>query len=293
MNGRIYLQTSEGLRPAKITFPGDDEEKLENIARVSVKTTERYATTPPTSGRRKSSKNESSLEESSQKQCTTKHSPVKDSDERDKSSSKSRRGARSPPKTGDQRKLSKTVDASAAASTSTAIGFGEPTSPLKSKRETRAERREAKLEWKNTSSDVMQLEPCDHCDEIAHRPIKSSLDCSDSVVNVFYENMNTPAVESCSDTIMDSEELTNFKPWTRREDMILLQNIKKDYSESTFAAVSATLGDRTVEQVKIYKRSKYYNIIRSKYCKRILYEFIIFQVKQRCETLLTLLEKII
>lgn len=102
MNGRIYLQTSEGLRPAKITFPGADEEQLENIARVSLKPADRIVTTPPTKKRKRNSKSESS--EGNAK--VNKSSPNKDSDENEKTGPKNRRGAKSPPKlTEHQRKV--------------------------------------------------------------------------------------------------------------------------------------------------------------------------------------------
>lgn len=44
-------------------------------------------------------------------------------------------------------------------------------------------------------------------------------------------------------------DLINNKPWTRQEDMILLQSIKKEYSESSFLLISEKLENRTVDQV--------------------------------------------
>lgn len=41
----------------------------------------------------------------------------------------------------------------------------------------------------------------------------------------------------------------NAEPWTRQEDMILLQTIKKEYSENSLGVVSKTLGNRTIDQV--------------------------------------------
>lgn len=41
----------------------------------------------------------------------------------------------------------------------------------------------------------------------------------------------------------------NVKPWTRQEDMILLQSIKKEYSEKSFLLISEKLENRTVKQV--------------------------------------------
>jgi len=89
LNGRIYLQTPEGLRPAKITFPGEDQEKLENIARVSLKMVDKVIPTPISpKKRRKSSKNESSHDDVDQKQCIAKYSPIKDNEDNEKSKSK-------------------------------------------------------------------------------------------------------------------------------------------------------------------------------------------------------------
>ena len=259
--GKIYLQTSEGLRPAKITFPGDEEEKLENIARVSLKTSERFI--PPSVGtrRHKSSKNEPIQEETTQKQYATKTSPTKESDDGEKSMtrSSSRRGAKSPPKTSDHRKsLPRATEVSGISGIGTGSGVGEPTSPLKSKRETRAERREAKLELKNTGiidsgrvNDGTCSGTSETCEDSTSQARILGMESSDSEANATCDKFEALDIEE-SEMIDDTEETTNFKAWTRQEDMILLQNIKKDYSESTFAYVSAMLGDRTVEQVNFY-----------------------------------------
>jgi len=49
-------------------------------------------------------------------------------------------------------------------------------------------------------------------------------------------------------------DVTNNKPWTRQEDMLLLQHIKKEYSENSFQLISGKLENRNVDQV-----SKYFN----------------------------------
>lgn len=107
LNGRIYLQTPEGLRPAKITFPG--EEKLENIARISLKIADKAI--PPISSkkRRKSSKNDSSHEDMcTQKQCATKqYSPLKDNEDNEKA--KSKRNVKFTTFKADQRKILKRI----------------------------------------------------------------------------------------------------------------------------------------------------------------------------------------
>lgn len=141
MNGRIYLQTSEGLRPAKITFPGADDEKLENISRVSLKTTERFVPCPPPRKRRKSSKRDSISDESSVKPCSSKSSPTKDSlEEIDKPLAKSnKKSIKSPSKTIDSKKSVKSTS-------------------VKSKREKRTDKKDVKYESK-TDDDQNEVGP--------------------------------------------------------------------------------------------------------------------------------------
>lgn len=103
LNGRLYLQTSEGLRPGKITFSQDDREQSENVTRVSVKSSDKFCAaaapqTLPTRRRRKSSKNDSGNEEL--KQSTG----VKGKDEEAEAGRKGRRGVKSPEKSLDRRK---------------------------------------------------------------------------------------------------------------------------------------------------------------------------------------------
>ena len=168
LNGRIYLQTSEGLRPAKITFPGENEEKLENIARVSLKTAEKFVyIPPPPKRRRKSSKNDPSPEESAIKQqSASKTTPaIKEVPEESVGDKKSKRGPRSPAKT---------------AQPSTSGTKKSHVSISKSTREKRAEKRDAKLEKKsqniikesNDSSFV--LNKSQHCDYIPEQSCEYS-----------------------------------------------------------------------------------------------------------------------
>lgn len=268
LNGRIYLQTSEGLRPAKVTFEGDEDEKLENIARISMKTTERCVSALSSTGRRrKSSKNDlPTIDESSQKQSSSssKMSPIKETDESEKITTKTKRGAKSPPKSIDQRKLLKSSDTSVNSinslqSTSSDIS----TSPIKSKREKRAERREAKSESKNLISDVNKLSDIalpivsDHDEPINNVNQREIIldscrmeECSDIEMNQNSEPMEI-SFKSDSDTTGESEDvLISSRPWTRQEDTVLLQKMKDDYSDNTFKHVSESLGDRTIEEVK-------------------------------------------
>lgn len=96
------------MRPAKITFPGEHQEKLENIARVSLKIVDKVI--PPISSkkRRKSSKNDPSHEENCQKQCATKYSPLKDNEDNEKVVAKSKKNVKLAIKT-DQKKALKRI----------------------------------------------------------------------------------------------------------------------------------------------------------------------------------------
>ena len=57
--------------------------------------------------------------------------------------------------------------------------------------------------------------------------------------------------DSESSTNCEQEELTDTKSWSRQEDAILLENIKKEYSDKAFINISEMLGNRTVQQVNI------------------------------------------
>ncbi|XP_024937554.1 GON-4-like protein [Cephus cinctus] len=271
LNGRIYLQTSEGLRPAKITFPGTDEEKLENIARISLKGNERFIPVPPTRRRRKSSKNDQ--EESNQKQLSSKGSPTKDSEDCDKAIAKSRRGGKSPPKSADQKKFPKNIEMRSQFKDFSSTAKKRPTSPAKTKREERAEKREAKSEmnnWlniENKDAGKQLSDYNDYSDSISKCKRRTNsvseynsgvtdseaqemvIDHEETETNISLEKMDVSS-DSEGDTLIQEENIVNARPWTRQEDMILLQSVKKEYSENTFLNVSETLGDRTVQQVK-------------------------------------------
>lgn len=282
LNGRLYLQTSEGLRPAKVEFPGDEEEKLENLSRVSLKTTDKTApaAVPSTSRRRKSSKNDINTDELAQKQCLLKTSPVKDNDDSDRGTSKSKRGGKSPPKSLEHRRLSKSTESNAnsnvlvssslssattTATTSTnttstvlTTTANEVTSPLKSKREKRAERREAKAESKNVTFELNKFNEMpaivnDQHDEPG-KEIKSDNeefigmnDCNEE--NNLTDDTTDNLTVDPSNESMSVDDSINNNPWTRQEDALLLQHMQKDYSENSFVTVSEILGNRTVEEV--------------------------------------------
>uniref|UniRef100_A0A0C9QDZ6 GON4L protein n=1 Tax=Fopius arisanus TaxID=64838 RepID=A0A0C9QDZ6_9HYME len=240
VNGRIFLQTAEGLRPAKVTFPGDEEEKLENIARVSLRASERCSPAGSTGRRRKSSKNEA--DEGIPQKFTSKGSPVKDNDE----SGKGRRGGKSPPKYVDQRRMSKSSDSGSA------LGQSADNSPIKSKREKRAERREAKSDSKNDLFEFKGGEgrlgvSSEHEELIEGSEEIGKIDNSDSEVNTS-EQTEMESSKSDSDVTAESEDFD--RPWSRQEDAVLLQHVQRDYSERTFRIVAENLQERTVEQVK-------------------------------------------
>lgn len=56
-------------------------------------------------------------------------------------------------------------------------------------------------------------------------------------------------VSAVNDNEQSKLDSINIKPWTRQEDMLLLQSIKKEYSENSFLSISEKLANRTVEQV--------------------------------------------
>ncbi|XP_014484271.1 PREDICTED: uncharacterized protein LOC106749390 isoform X2 [Dinoponera quadriceps] len=263
LNGRIYLQTPEGLRPAKITFPGEDQEKLENIARVSSKTADKVGN-PPISSKKRRKKNDSSHNDICQKQCATKYLLLNEDNE--KIEVKPKRGVKFALKTTNQRKVLKRV--------------GIVDHVIANKRML-----QCKEENKAEESDILLV--CNELGAIKQEKINECSTESSTCVQLSIQNTNpfsskiiaqgapnsnieyslsskdaaipTTAVE---DDVQSKSDSTNIKPWTRQEDMILLQRIKKEYSENSFQLISEKLANRTVEQVK-----------------------------ERCQTLLSLLQK--
>ncbi|XP_078042869.1 gon-4 like protein muscle wasted isoform X2 [Augochlora pura] len=251
LNGKIYLQTSEGLRPAKIIFPGADEEKLENIARVSLKTADKFVSPIPSKPRRKSSKNESNSDEQYQKSCTLKDSPVKDNDEVGKVIVKAKRNVKSPPKPDKKRSLKRTqsMDEMGVSTKRARI------TQQKNKRERKVDKQQTKLECVDSSDDHVKLNESLDINTIIEMK-KTNLSDEESELS----NYIPDKVDSSDDVKISNTDI-NIKPWTRQEDMILLQTIKIEYSNSSMDIVSKRL-DRTINEVK-----------------------------SRCETLFALLEK--
>ncbi|KYN43105.1 GON-4-like protein [Trachymyrmex septentrionalis] len=271
LNGRIYLQTPEGLRPAKITFAGEDREKLENIARISLKIADK-AIPSISSKKRKSSKNNSNHEDLCKKQCATKYSPIKDNEDNEKAITKSKRNVKFTLKT-DQRKILKRIGTVDHAVADKRMRISQ----CKNKREKKIEESDVLLE--QNEPDITRHEKANEftetenscCTQLSMQDNLSSTEViaktqiSSNISNNigFNSNKNIETVLTTATENMSSKsDLTNDKPWTRQEDMILLQNIKKEYSESSFLLISEKLENRTVDQVK-----------------------------ERCQTLLSLLQK--
>ncbi|XP_014608168.1 PREDICTED: uncharacterized protein LOC106788938 [Polistes canadensis] len=271
LNGRIYLQTSEGLRPAKITFPGADNEKLENIARVSLKVADKFTAPVVSKQRRKSSKADIGVEESCQKQCLSKNSPVKENDDNERIISRPKRGTRSPPKSGESKKSLKKVTF-----TDEVASNKKACSPQSiNKREKKVDRK-TRLEqntFDNSCSESEYSSKCVVIENISDKEIsqkdktfmnknmeqdmKNGIRSLSPEKDLINNSRSSDKVDVSSDCDLDTNfevEFANDRPWTRQEDMILLLSIKEEYSESTFLKISQTLGNRTIEQVK--ERSK-------------------------------------
>ncbi|XP_076303648.1 gon-4 like protein muscle wasted [Lasioglossum baleicum] len=254
LNGKIYLQTSEGLRPAKIIFPGADEEKLENIARVSLKTADKFVSPIPSRSRRKSSKNESNSDEQYQKACMSKSSPVKDNEEIGKVMVKPKRNIKSPPKTDKKRGLKRLENADRIDVNAKRARI---TTQCKGKKEKKVDKQQTKLECIDSRVNHGKLDEASSTNAVIE--IKKKV-LSDGGGEGEISNDSANKTDSSEDVKISNTNV-NINLWTRQEDMILLQAIKKEYSDNSLVIVSKTL-DRTVEQVK-----------------------------ERCETLLTLLQK--
>ncbi|XP_014218388.1 uncharacterized protein LOC106646780 [Copidosoma floridanum] len=228
LNGRVYLQTPEGLRPAKITFPGAEEEKLENISRVSLKTTKRIPSPPPKKRRKYSKRDSISEEPDGAKAGLSKVSPAKDNEEK----VKSKKTSKSPLKS--------------ATKVQTAI--------VKCKRDKKSDKKDEKT--KQTTDDD-QGEPTyveqKEFDEVNCKIEETSTDSHEDDNLTSPEKRSLPGrekteISSDSDSHTEAEIDIN-KSWTLEDDRTLLEQIQKDYSEKTFNLVSLLL-KRPVEQVK-------------------------------------------
>ncbi|XP_033340085.2 gon-4 like protein muscle wasted isoform X1 [Megalopta genalis] len=239
LNGKIYLQTSEGLRPAKIIFPGADEEKLENIARVSLKTADKFISPIPSRPRRKSSKNESNPDEQYQKSCMLKSSPVKDNEEVGKVLVKAKRNVKSPPKTDKKRGLKRmeSMDQIGASTKRARI------TQQKSKKERKVDKQQTKLECVESHDDHVKLDESLGINTIIEMKKRNLSDEEGEISNHSTNKMDS------SDDVKISDTNTDIKPWTRQEDMILLQAIRKEYSNNSIIIVSKRL-DRTIDEVR-------------------------------------------
>ncbi|XP_026670808.1 GON-4-like protein isoform X2 [Ceratina calcarata] len=257
LNGKIYLQTSEGLRPAKIIFPGADEEKLENISRVSLKTVDKFVPSVLNKSQRKSTKNECHTDEHCQKLLTSKNSPTKENEEGEKLIIKSKKTV---PKSKDQKKSLKRRAGNGVDHDVDTYAKKMRILQCKKKKE-KKDNKTTKIDW---NIDQIKLGESSSINVI--NPAQETIENITS--NIETDNITDDGNEKtvCSGEIKNIHNLhidISNKPWTRQEDMILLQAIKKEYSEKSLIIVSRTI-DRTVDQVK-----------------------------ERCEMLLTLLQKMV
>lgn len=74
--------------------------------------------------------------------------------------------------------------------------------------------------------------------------------CNSEAVYFTLDSRNT-GVETTAieDSVQSKSHLMNNEPWTRQEDMFLLQSIKREYSENSFLLISEKLKNRTIDQV--------------------------------------------
>ncbi|KOX69503.1 GON-4-like protein [Melipona quadrifasciata] len=240
-----YKNISEHcLRPAKIIFPGAEEEKLENIARVSLKTTDKFALSISSKQRKKSSKNEFHADEQYQKSCIAKNSPIKENEEGEKLIIKTKKTIKSSSK--DQKKnLKRSRNELNYISRNTKK---MRISQCRTKSEKKIDKQEVKLECVNSN-----VSPDVKSDEylfINYKNSKEIIVNNTSDVEIKMSNDSLSKIDS-SHEINNAVNLNtniNTKSWTRQEDMILLQTIKKEYSENSLVLVSKTLGNRTIDQ---------------------------------------------
>ncbi|KAL7301271.1 hypothetical protein TKK_0006010 [Trichogramma kaykai] len=263
LNGRMYMQTSGGLRPAKITFPGADAERLENISRVSINAIDCsiLPVVPPARKRRKTTKQTDPIPDDQLTvagKASSKNSPQKN-EEAGPSVSGNKQTRRAATSVKSMPKIS--LD-------NTPVKDPETESP-KSRRERRRSKRQAAKEDKAEIESVEnQLEPTVKTIVVTDDTnISTGAKLNESSQDSVEDDetlLKSPEIEldksndkvdgtSDSDSSVDDSDLTN-NPWTMEDDKILLESIQKDYSQKTFEAVSSTL-NKTVEQVK--KRCDY------------------------------------
>ena len=223
---------------------------MENIARVSLKTTDKFALSISSKQRKKSSKNEFHADEQYQKSCIAKNSPVKENEEGEKLIIKTKKTIKSPSKSADQKK-----DLKRSRNELNHINRNTKKmriSQCKTKSEKKIDKQEIKLECvdSSVSSDVKS----DECLFISYKNSKEIIVNNTSDVEIKMSNDNVSKIDSSHkiNNAVDLNTNVNTKSWTRQEDMILLQTIKKEYSENSLVLVSKTLGNRTINQVSLY-----------------------------------------
>lgn len=214
---------------------------MENIARVSLKITDKFTSSISSKQRRKSSKNEFHSDEQS---CLSKSLPIKENEDGEKLIVKSKKTIKSPSKSTDQKKNLKR--------SGNEINHIKNRntkkiriSQCKNKRKNKVDKLEAKLEY--VDSNVNHIKSNKYLSIDYKNSDKKTL-----VKNIEIEmsNDNIRKIDSnCEIKNINLNTNVNIKSWTRQEDMILLQAIKKEYSENSLAMVSKILGNRTIDQV--------------------------------------------
>lgn len=225
---------------------------MENIARISLKATDKFASSISSTQRRKSSKNEFHTDEQHQKSFIAKNSPTKENEEGEKLIIKSKKAIKSPSKSTDQKK-----DFKRPRSEISHINRSTKKmriSQCKNKKEKQIDKQEIKVEYIDSNvSDHMKLGE-KGCLFIDYKNSKETIAKNTSDAKIRTSNDSVSKVD-LSDEIKNSVDLTtnvNTNSWTRQEDMILLQAVKKEYSENSLILVSKTLGNRTIDQVSLH-----------------------------------------
>lgn len=230
---------------------------MENIARVSLKITDKFTSSISSSKqRRKSSKNEFHSDEQS---CLSKNLPIKENEDGEKLILKSKKTIKSSSKSTDQKKNLKR-------SGNEINHMNRNTkkiriSQCKNKKKNKVDKQEAKLEY--IDSNINHIKSNKYLSIDYKNSDKKTLVKDTSDIEIEMSNDNIRKIDSSREikNVTNINTNVNTKSWTRQEDMILLQAIKKEYSENSLAMVSKILGNRTIEQVSIIIYCIIYNFL--------------------------------
>lgn len=225
---------------------------MENIARVSLKITDKFTSSISSKQRRKSSKNEFHSDEQS---CLSKSLPIKENEDGEKLIVKSKKTIKSSSKSTDQKKNLKR-------SGNEINHMNRNTkkiriSQCKNKRKNKVDKQETKLEYVDSN--------INHIKSNKYLSIDYKNSDKKTLVKDIEIEMSSDDIKKINSTCeiknINLNTNVNIKSWTRQEDMILLQAIKKEYSENSLAMVSKILGNRTIDQVSIIICCIIYNFL--------------------------------